>query len=50
MQIVVLDRNTLTTGDLSLEPLAALGDGVRFLDTVPPAKVAEAIGPAEIVL
>ena len=34
MKITVLDKCTVTTGDVSLSPLESLGE-VRFFDTLP---------------
>lgn len=49
MKITVLDQCTVTTGDVSLSPIEALGN-VRFYDTVPREKLASAIGDSEIVV
>ena len=49
MNIVILDRCTVTRGDVSLEPLERLGD-VRSFDLLPPEGVAAAIGDAEAVI
>ena len=49
MKITVLDKCTVTTGDVSLSPLESLGE-VRFFDTLPREKLAAAIGNNEIVV
>lgn len=49
MNIVILDRCTVTRGDVSLEPIERLGD-VRSFDLLPPEGVAAAIGDAEAVI
>ena len=49
MQIVVLDGHTLNPGDLSWEPLQALGPCTIY-DRTPPGQVATRAGDAEIVL
>ncbi len=49
MKITVLDRCTVTTGDVSLSPIKALGD-VAFYDTVSPEKIAETIGESDAVI
>lgn len=49
MKIAVLDRCTVTNGDVSLTPLEALGE-VRYFDMVPPQELAAAIGDAEAVI
>ena len=48
MRIVVLDGYVENPGDLSWEPLGALGE-LTVYDRTPPAQVAERIGEAEIV-
>ena len=49
MNIVILDRCTVTRGDVSFEPIEQLGD-IRSFDLLPPDRVAEAIGDAEAVI
>lgn len=49
MKIVILDRNTITTGDVSLAPIEALGE-VRIFDTLAPESVVSAIGDADAVI
>ena len=49
MKITVLDRCTVTTGDVSLSPIEALGD-VAFYDTVSPKKIAKTIGESDAVI
>ena len=49
MRIVVLDGYAENPGDLSWEPLAALGE-LTVYDRTPPEQAAERIGTAEIVL
>ena len=49
MKTTVLDKCTVTTGDVSLSSLEALGE-VRFFDTLPREKLAAAIGDSEIVV
>lgn len=49
MKITVLDKCTVTTGDVSLSSLEAFGE-VRFFDTLPREKLAAAIGDSEIVV
>lgn len=49
MKITVLDRCTVTTGDVSLSPIEALGD-VRFYDTVAPENIAKTIGDSDAVI
>ena len=49
MKITVLDRCTVTSGDISFAPLEALGE-VRFFDVLPPHEVALAIGESEAVI
>ncbi len=49
MKITVLDRCTVTAGDVSLAPIEALGD-VRFYDTVPHDKLAEVIADSDAVI
>ena len=49
MNIAVLDRCTVTNGDVSLSPLESVGS-VRYFDMVPPASLPAAIGDAEAVI
>lgn len=49
MKITVLDRCTVTTGDLSFAPIEAVGE-VTYYDVVPPEKIVSAIGDSEAVI
>ena len=49
MKITVLDKCTVTTGDVSLDEISSLGD-VRFYDVVEPSKIAETIGDGDAVI
>lgn len=49
MKIVILDRNTVTLGDIDFSVIDALGD-VTYFDTVKHNEVAGCIGDAEIVV
>ncbi len=49
MKITVLDKCTVTNGDVSLEGLEALGS-VKYFDTVSPADIPSAIGDSEAVI
>ncbi len=49
MKITILDRNTITTGDVSLAPIKALGD-VKIFDTLSPEQVISAIGDSDAVI
>ena len=49
MKIAVLDRCTVTTGDVSLAPIEALGE-VRFFDTLPPDKIADAVADSDALV
>lgn len=49
MNITVLDRSTVTSGDVSFAPLDAVGT-VRYFDPLPQEKVAEAIGESDAVI
>lgn len=49
MKITVLDRCTVTAGDVSLAPIEALGN-VRFYDTVPHEKLADVIADSDVVI
>ena len=49
MKITVLDRCTVTTGDLSFAPMEAVGD-ITYYDVIPPEKIASAIADSEAVI
>jgi glycerate dehydrogenase len=49
MKIAVLDRCTVTNGDISFAPIEQVGD-VRYFDLLPPADVPAAIGEADAVI
>ena len=49
MKITVLDRCTVTTGDVSLSPIESLGD-VRFYDTVPHDMLSNVIADSDAVI
>ena len=49
MTITVLDRCTVTTGDVSLEPIERFGE-VRYFDTLPQEELASAIGDSDCVI
>ena len=49
MKITILDRNTVTLGDIDFSKIDTLGD-VTYYDTVEHSKIAECIGDAEIVI
>lgn len=49
MKIAVLDRCTITTGDVSLAPLEEVGK-VTYFDTLPQNEVAAAIGDSDAVI
>ncbi len=49
MKITVLDRCTVTSGDLSFAPIEAVGE-VTYFDVVPPEKIVSAIGDSEAVI
>lgn len=49
IKITILDRNTITTGDVSLAPIEALGE-VKIFDTLPYAEIANAIGDSRAVI
>ncbi len=49
MKITVLDRCTVTTGDVSLDEINTLGD-VRFYDVVEPSLLIETIGDSDAVI
>ncbi len=49
MTITILDRNTITTGDVSLSPIETLGK-TNIFDTIPHDKIASAIGESDAVI
>lgn len=49
MKIVILDRNTVTLGDVDFSSIDALGE-ITYFDTVEHSKVAHCIGDAEAVV
>lgn len=49
MKIAVLDRCTVTNGDVVFTPIEAVGE-VRYFDLLPPADVPAAIGDCEAVI
>ena len=49
MKIAILDRCTVTNGDISFAPIEAVGE-VRYFDLLPPADVPAAIGDCEAVI
>jgi glycerate dehydrogenase len=49
MKIAVLDRCTVTNGDVDLTPIEHIGE-VRYFDLLPPAEVSAAIGECEAVI
>ena len=49
MKITVLDRCTVTSGDISFAPLEAVGE-VRYFDVLPPEEIVSAIGDSEAVI
>ncbi len=49
MKITVLDRNTITTGDVSLAPLEKIGE-VRMFNMLKPQEIPEAIGDSDAVI
>ena len=49
MKITVLDRCTITSGDVSFSPLDALGE-VVYYDLLPAEEVAQAIGDSDAVI
>lgn len=49
IKIAILDRCTVTNGDVSLAPLEEVGE-VRYFDLLPPEQVADAIGDADAVV
>ena len=49
MKITILDRNTITTGDVSLSPIEAVGN-VRIFDSLPAEQIISAIGDSDAVI
>ncbi len=49
LKITILDKNTVTAGDLSFEPIEQLGD-VHFFDALPQEHVAAAIADSDAVV
>ena len=49
MKITILDRNTITTGDVSLSPIEAMGN-VRIFDALPAEQIISAIGDSDAVI
>ncbi len=49
MKITILDRSTVTNGDISLEPIERLGD-TKSYDILPHEKLAQAIADSECVI
>ena len=49
MKITVLDRCTVTNGDISFEPLEAVGE-VSYFDVLPPDQIVSAIGDSDAVI
>ncbi|MBO7398669.1 MAG: D-2-hydroxyacid dehydrogenase, partial [Clostridia bacterium] len=49
MRITVLDRDTVTNGDLDFSALEALGE-VTYFDVIPHEKIAEACENADAVI
>ena len=49
MKIVILDRNTVTNGDVSFAEIEALGE-VTYFDVLLPEELVNAIGDAEVVI
>ena len=49
MKITVLDRRTVTSGDISFAPLEEVG-AVRYFDVLPPEEIAGAIGDSDAVI
>ena len=49
MKITVLDRCTVTSGDISFAPLEAVGE-VHYFDVLPPEEIVSAIGDSEAVI
>ncbi len=49
MKITVLDRCTVTNGDISFAPLEEVGE-VRYFDVLPPEEIVSAIGDSDAVI
>ena len=49
MKITILDKCTVTNGDVSLTPIEKVGE-VRYFDTVPPCDIPAAIGDSDAVI
>lgn len=49
MKITVLDRCTVTNGDISFLPLEEVGE-VRYFDVLPPERIVSAIGDSDAVI
>ena len=49
MKITVLDRQTVTNGDISFAPIEEIGE-VRYFDVLPPEEVASAIADSDAVV
>ena len=49
MKITILDRCTVTRGDISFAPIEETGD-VTYYDVLPPEKIASAIGDSDAVI
>lgn len=49
MKITILDRNTITAGDISFAPIEAVGEVICF-DTLHESEVANAIGDSDAVI
>ena len=49
LRIAVLDRCTVTNGDISFAPMEAVGE-ITYYDVLPPEKIAEAIGDRDAVV
>ena len=49
MKITVLDRCTVTNGDISFAPLEEVGE-VRYFDVLPPEQIVSAIGDSDAVI
>ena len=49
MKITILDRNTLTIGDIDFSPIEELGE-VSYYDALPPEEVVPACKDADVVL
>lgn len=49
LKIAVLDRCTVTNGDVSFAPMEAVGE-ITYYDVLPPERIAEAIGDRDAVV